>query len=177
MLLVNTLTIIGAGTMQNAKNSNWGGYKSDLGIQEKLMVAIVKVSEAYKKDADAIFRNYGLTFSQYNVLRVLNNSPAGRNTISNASRIMLVSGANMTGIAKRLEKSGFIIRKSDASDERITLLEITPKGRQALANICSEKDELIRTYLESFSGEDIAGVLQNVKRMLNDSPRGQRSVA
>jgi MarR family 2-MHQ and catechol resistance regulon transcriptional repressor len=169
MFLVNILTLIGAFTMQN-KKTDWGGYKSDLDIYEKLMVAIVKASETYKKDADAIFRNYGLTFSQYNVLRALSNSPNGRNTITIASRIMLVSSANMTGIAKRLEKSGFIIRKSDASDERITLLEITPKGRQAIKNISVEKDDLIQTYLKSFTEEETSRVLKDIKRILDKRP-------
>ena len=153
------------------KRPDYGGYKSDLDVNEKLMVAIVRASEAYKKEADGIFRNYGLTFSQYNVLRVLNNSPEGKNTITNASRIMLVSGANMTGIAKRLEKSGFIIRKSDARDERVTLLEITPKGKQAINNISLEKDALVETYLQSFSANEIDRVLIDVKRIINKSPR------
>ena len=147
------------------KKTDWGGYKGDLDINEKLMVAIVKASENYKKNADAIFRNYGLTFSQYNVLRVLNNSPNGKNTITITSRIMLVSGANMTGIAKRLEKDGFIIRRSDANDERITLLEITPKGKQTIKNISAEKDELIKTYLKGFSEEEKISVLENIKRI------------
>ena len=152
-----------------AKREDWGGYQSDLDIREKLIVAIVRVSESYKKDADAIFRNHGLTFSQYNVLRVLNNSPQGRNKITIASRIMLVSGANMTGVAKRLEKGGFIVRKSDARDERVTLLEITSRGRQALDNISVEKDALIGAYLESFSNGEIAKILNDIKQMIKGS--------
>ena len=64
------------------RHTDWGGYKGGLDLNEKLMVAIVKASEAYKKDADSIFRNYGLTFSKYNVLRILGNSPGGKNTIT-----------------------------------------------------------------------------------------------
>jgi MarR family 2-MHQ and catechol resistance regulon transcriptional repressor len=88
---------------------------------------------------------------------------------------MLVSSANMTGIAKRLEKNGFIIRKSDANDERITLLEITPKGRQAIQNISVEKDELIKTYLKSFTEEDTGRVLEDIKRILNKRPAELKS--
>ena len=148
------------------KKMNWGGYKSDLDIDEKVIVAIVRTSETYKKDADAIFRNYGLTFSQYNVLRVLGNSPDGRNTITIVSRIMLVSSANMTGVAKRLEKNGFIIRKRDPGDERVTLLEITPKGRLAVKNISLEKDGLIKRYLTNFTAEETARLLDDIKRIL-----------
>ena len=149
------------------KQTDWGGYKGDLDLNEKLMVAIVKASEAYKKEADSIFRNYGLTFSKYNVLRILSNSPGGKNTITITSRIMLVSGANMTGSAKRLEKDGFIIRRSDTSDERITLLEITPKGRQAIKNISAEKDELIETYLNGFADDKKTKILEDIKRIFN----------
>jgi MarR family 2-MHQ and catechol resistance regulon transcriptional repressor len=145
------------------KNADWGGYKGDLDRDEKLMVAIVKASETYKKNAGTIFRNYGLTFSQYNVLRILANSPLGKNTITITSRIMLVSGANMTGVAKRLEKEGFIIRRGDTSDERITWLEITPKGKQTIKNISAEKDNLIQTCLLDLSGKERKDVLEYVK--------------
>lgn len=148
--------------------SDWGGYKSDLEINEKVMVAIVKASETYKKHAGAIFRNYGLTFSQYNVLRVLDNSPEGKNPITIISRIMLVSGANLTGIARRLEKDGFIIRRRDASDERVTLLEITPKGKKTLKHIAAEKDTLIAAYLDRFSEQEKVGMLNNLKPIFSN---------
>jgi MarR family transcriptional regulator, 2-MHQ and catechol-resistance regulon repressor len=154
-----------------SEKSSLGGYKADLEIDEKVMVALVKASELYKKEADAIFKNYGLTFSQYNVMRVLYNSTDGQNSVTNASKIMLVSSPNMTGIAKRLEKSGFIIRKNDCKDERITLLEITPKGRRILENIRSAHDENMRNYLRSFSGEEKKKLLEDLKRVFNKSPQ------
>ena len=146
-------------------NNDWGGYKSDVSVDEKVMVALVKASELFKKDSDAIFKNYGLTFSQYNVLRVLNNSQNGQNTVSMASKIMLVSSPNMTGIAKRLEKSGLIIRKSDMNDERVTLLEITPKGRKVLENIKAAHYGNINSYLKSFSDSGKTRLLEDLKRI------------
>jgi MarR family transcriptional regulator, 2-MHQ and catechol-resistance regulon repressor len=153
-----------------SENMDLGGYKADLEINEKVMVAVVKASELYKKDSDAIFKNYGLTFSQYNVMRVLNNSKDGQNSVTNASKIMLVSSPNMTGIAKRLEKNGFIIRKNDSKDERITLLEITPKGKRVLENIRAAHDENMVNYLSSFTEEEKKRLLQDLKRILNKTP-------
>lgn len=144
-----------------------GGYKPNLDLNEKVMVALVKASELFKKDSDAIFRNYGLTFSQYNVLRVLNNSTDCQNSVTNASKIMLVSSPNMTGIAKRLEKNGFIIRKNDSKDERVTLLEITPKGKRVLENIEAAHHENMSVYLKSFSGEEKKNLLEALKRLFS----------
>ncbi len=150
-----------------ADKTDWGGYKSDVELDEKVMVALVKASELFKKDSDAIFKDYGLTFSQYNVLRVLNNSPNGQNTVTMASKIMLVSSPNMTGVAKRLEKNGFLIRKKDLKDERVTLLEITPKGMKVLAHIRSKHDENIDGYLKSFSVDERKRLLADLKRVFS----------
>jgi len=114
-----------------AESNDWGGYKSDVTMDEKVMVALVKASELFKKDSDAIFKNYGLTFSQYNVLRVLNNSSNGQNTVSMASKIMLVSSPNMTGIAKRLERSGLIIRKAICTMNESPCLKSPPRAEKS----------------------------------------------
>ena len=76
------------------------GYKNDMSIDEKVLMAMVRIAERFKKNSSAVVKQWGLTFSQYNVLRVLDASEHGENTMKNINRIMLVSSANMTGIAK-----------------------------------------------------------------------------
>ena len=152
----------------------YGTYKSDLSIDEKVLMAIVRAAEIFRRNHSSIFRNYGLSFPQYNVLRVLEASRNGRNKISDVSRIMLVPGANITGIAKRLEKDGFIIKKSDAADERVTILEITPKGKRTLKNIVKEKDERLELMLKSLSDNQKLELLDKIKRILkNGMPKKQ----
>jgi DNA-binding MarR family transcriptional regulator len=144
-------------------------YVSDLSTDEKVLMAMVRAAEIFKRTHSAIFRNYGLSFPQYNILRVLDASRNGMNRISEVSRIMLVPGANMTGLTKRLERNGFVIRKSDPSDERVTLLEITPKGRSTLKNIEAEKDRSTETILTGFSQEDITELLDKLKRLIKNN--------
>jgi DNA-binding MarR family transcriptional regulator len=143
-------------------------YKSDLSTDEKVLMAIVRAAEIFKRNHSAVFRNYGLSFPQYNVLRVLEASKNGRNKISAVSRIMLVPGANITGIAKRLEKDGFIIKKSDPNDDRVTILEITPKGKRTLKNIEKEKDEWLEWMLKNLSENQKIELLDKVKRILKN---------
>ena len=145
-----------------------GTYKSDLSTDEKVLMAIVRAAEIFRRNHSGIFRNYGLSFPQYNLLRVLEASINGMNKISAVSRIMLVPGANITGIAKRLEKDGFIIKKSDAADERVTILEITPKGKRTLKNIVKEKDERLELMLKNLSENQKLELLDKVKRILKN---------
>jgi MarR family 2-MHQ and catechol resistance regulon transcriptional repressor len=79
---------------------------------------------------------------------------------------MLVPGANMTGIAKRLERDGFLIRKADPCDERVTILQITPKGRRTLKNIKKEKDQSLEKLLNGFSEKDKGHLLNQIKQLI-----------
>ena len=149
-------------------------YKSDLSTDEKVLMAIVRAAEVFRRTHSAVFRNYGLSFPQYNVLRVLEASKNGHNKISDVSRIMLVPGANITGIAKRLAKDGFIIKKSDPNDERVTILEITPKGKRTLTHIENEKDEWLESMLRNLSENQKLDLLDKVKRILKNGINGRK---
>jgi len=141
-------------------------YQNDMSIDEKVMMAIVRLAERFKKEASALFKHHGLTFPQYNVLRVLDASRNGQNTMRDVNRIMLVSGANMTGIAKRLEKAGFIIRQNDPDDDRLKRLQITPKGRQVLQDIAADKERNVKRYLASYSEEEKQLLLKTLSSIL-----------
>jgi DNA-binding MarR family transcriptional regulator len=141
-------------------------YKSDLSTDEKVLMAIVRLAETFKRSHSDVFRSYGLSFPQYNVLRVLEASDKGRNRISMVSRIMLVPGANITGIAKRLAKDGFILKKPDPKDDRVTVLEITPKGKRTLRQIEKEKDARLQQMLSMLSRSEKADLLDKIKRIL-----------
>ena len=142
-------------------------YKSDMSIDERVMMAIVRVAELFKKESSAIFRHYGITFAQYNVLRVLDASQKGRNTVRDIKGIMLVSGSNMTGITKRMEKAGLIVRKNDPHDERLKRIEITQKGRQVLHTISEEKERNIDRYLRKHSAEKKDEILSILREILD----------
>ena len=144
-------------------------YKSDLSTDEKVLMAIVRAAEFFKRSHSNVFKNFGLSFPQYNVLRVLEASKNGQNKISDVSRIMLVPGANITGIAKRLAKDGFIIKKSDPRDDRVTILKITPKGKKALQKIATQKDQRLKLMLKNLSAGQKHDLIEQVKSILKKS--------
>jgi DNA-binding MarR family transcriptional regulator len=146
-------------------------YRSDLSEDEKILMAIVRAAESFKRIASSLFAKYDLSFPQYNILRVLDATENGQTRITEVSRIMLVSGANMTGLAKRLEKNGFILRKSDPRDERVTLLQIASKGKTVLAKIEASRDELIENLLQGFSAEEKKTIYGMARRLLRNTRR------
>jgi DNA-binding MarR family transcriptional regulator len=140
-------------------------YTSDMSIDERVMMAMVRIAEGFKKNTSALYNKRGLTFSQYNVLRILDACENGENTMRNVNRIMLVSSANLTGIAKRLEKNGFIVRKSDPHDDRSKRLQITPEGMEVLKAIAEQNERHVRTYLADYSRERKAALLETLREI------------
>ncbi len=77
--------------------------------------------------------------------------------------IMLGELADMLGIAvatasisvKRMEKSGFIIKKTDESDARITRLYPTEKAKRAPENIRSKMDSLEALLKRGMTAQEV----------------------
>lgn len=146
-------------------------YVSDLTASERTLMAVLRAGEGFKRGQAEACRAHGLSFPQYNILRVLEASEGGRNIVSGVSKIMLVPVANMTGLAKGLEREGFIVRTSDPKDERVTVLTITDKGRRALEEIREDKDRHIEAVLAGFSDQEKQDLLDMARRLVRNGRR------
>lgn len=144
-------------------------YRSDLSPDEKVLMGVVRAAETFKRVVSSIFRKHHLSFPQYNILRILDASTDGQSRVTDVCRICLVPGANVTGLAKRMEKNGFIVRKSDPNDERVTILEITPKGRAILKSVEKERDDHTHAMLRGFPEQEKQDLLEKVKRLIKNS--------
>ncbi len=70
------------------------------------------------------------TLPRFDLLAQLERNPQGL-TMGDLSKLMMVSGGNVTGIAAQLEKEGLIKREVALSDRRSFQVHITPKGNKA----------------------------------------------
>ncbi|MFH1155099.1 MAG: MarR family transcriptional regulator [Pseudomonadota bacterium] len=135
-------------------------------IEERIMMAVVRVSELFKRKSTAIFARHGLSFSQYNVLRLLEASRDSQCAITEISRRLLISTPNLSGIAKRLEKGGFIRRDRDAADERKTILVLESPGRLVLTEIGNLQEMNFKTFLDHCPENRKQDLLDLLKGML-----------
>ena len=122
-------------------------YTSDLSTDEKVLMAIVRAAEIFKRNHSAVFRNYGLSLPQYNILRVIEASRNNQSKMSDISRIMLVPGANITGLAKRLEKGTF--HWPISAGEPNAKLRLAPQALQLLLDGVDLKDGGRRAWYEA----------------------------
>lgn len=145
-------------------------------LNEKVVIALIRSAETFKKESSPILRKHGLSFAQWDVLRVLEFSQEGKTTLTDISKRRLVSGANMTGVAKRLEKQGLIIRKNKPSDDRVKLIEITQKGWQVLKDISKRKVKHRELFLRHFSKDDKRCLASYLKALTNSNPENRQQM-
>ena len=81
-----------------------------------------------------LFREYGLTPSQYNVLRILRGEGKPLPILEVADR-MLAAVPGITGLIDRLEGMGLLARRRCTEDRRVVFVAITPQGLNLLARL------------------------------------------
>jgi DNA-binding MarR family transcriptional regulator len=98
---------------------------------------------------------YGITSTQYNVLRILRGAGPG-GLCRNEVRDRLVSQVpDVTRLLDRLEASGLIERARSSADRRLVSTHITPAGLKLLEQLDEPVLEMHRTLLGHMSGEQL----------------------
>lgn len=102
-------------------------------------------------DADRqFFGAYGLSSRQFWALHHLSQTPSL--SMTELSRRLLTDKSNTTAIADSLERAGLVVRGPAPRDRRMTLLRLTPLGRERHAEVLSAHRERTEILL----GQDAA---------------------
>jgi DNA-binding MarR family transcriptional regulator len=100
--------------------------------EQEAALNIVRTSDRLQIRFARLFREHGLTPSQYNILRILRGEGRPLPILEIADRtITVVPG--ITGLIDRLEHAGFVRRERCERDRRVIYVALTGKGTQALA--------------------------------------------
>ncbi|MBU3749009.1 MAG: MarR family transcriptional regulator [Mycobacterium sp.] len=99
------------------------------------MVAVTSVMRAHQillARVENALRPYDLSFSRFELLRLLAFSRTGALPITKASDRLQVHLTSVTHAIRRLEADGMVIRTPHPTDGRTTLVKITELGRSTV---------------------------------------------
>src|SRR5262245_54288845 len=102
--------------------------------EEEAALSVLRTSDQLQIRLARLFRAYGLTPSQYNILRILHGQGKPLRILEIAGRtITVVPG--ITGLIDRLEQAGFVNRLRCERDRRIIYVALTDRGIDTLAEL------------------------------------------
>jgi MarR family transcriptional regulator, 2-MHQ and catechol-resistance regulon repressor len=102
--------------------------------EQEAMLNLLRTNDQLQIRFTRLFRQHGLTSSQYNILRILRGEGKPLESMEIASRtITVVPG--ITGLIDRLEREGLVVRQRCDRDRRVVFVAITPKALKLLAEL------------------------------------------
>lgn len=134
--------------------------------REEAILGLVRASDQVQIRVCRLLRPFGLTPSQYNVLRILRGENGPLPILEVADRTVTVV-PGITGVIDRLEEAGLVKRGRCDKDRRVVYVAITPPALEVLARV----DEPLRRLQDSIMGRLAPGELDALIGLL-DKVRG-----
>ncbi len=150
----------------NWERSGWGSVADG-------MVAVTSVMRAHQillARVEAVLRPYGLSFSRFELLRLLAFSRTGALPITTASDRLQVHVTSVTHAIRRLVSDGLVERLPHPTDGRTTLVQITELGRSRVEDATLALNDTVFADIGMSAEESraLAESIQTLRRNAGD---------
>ncbi|MEX2174429.1 MAG: MarR family transcriptional regulator [Pirellulaceae bacterium] len=132
--------------------------------EQEAMLNLVRSADQLQIRFARLFRQYGLTPQQYNILRILRGEGSPLPVLEIAARMITVV-PGITGLIDRLEAAELVQRNRCENDRRVVYVSITEKAVDLLRQIDQPLIELHQQLLGHLSRPE----LETLSRLLEKS--------
>jgi DNA-binding MarR family transcriptional regulator len=138
------------------------------GPEQEALISIARTASQLTHAMGELLRPYGITPTQYNVLRVLKGAGSAglcRNEIGDR---LVTEVPDVTRLLDRMEESGLIARERGEDDRRLVYTTITRTGTRLLATLQKPVSAMERRLLAHLGRERLG----QLNELLADVRRG-----
>jgi MarR family transcriptional regulator, 2-MHQ and catechol-resistance regulon repressor len=114
--------------------------------EQEALLNLVRTNDRFQFRFARLFREHGLTPSQYNVLRILRGEGKPLPCLEIADR-MIAAVPAITGLIDRLEAMDLVARDRSTTDRRVIFVKINSKALELLARLDQPVDHLHKTLI------------------------------
>jgi DNA-binding MarR family transcriptional regulator len=115
------------------------------------------------RTAEHYFSALGLNHTEARLLTLLQQQN-GAATQEALSSLLFVDRSNAGRALKTLEQTGYVERRKDDADRRANLVALTEKGRTAVTQIATLKEEIARSFFAALTEEEAGEVLAILRK-------------
>lgn len=142
-------------------------------LEQEATLSILRTSDLLENRIARLLRQYDLTLSQYNVLRILRGEGTPLPCLEVAARMVQVAPA-ITRVLDQLLVLGLIGKKQSEADRRVFLVELTAPGGALLSQIDKPILDLHESLLGHVSKPDLQ-TLVNILGVARERIAGEDS--
>jgi DNA-binding MarR family transcriptional regulator len=130
----------------------------------RLWLRLLTCSQLIERQVRARLRErFGTTLPRFDLMSQLARRPEGLK-MNELSRMLMVTGGNVTGIVDQLAHEGLVERTPDA-DRRAFRVRLTRAGGRAFADMARAHDEWIVTLLSGLSRREHAELFRLLAKL------------
>lgn len=104
---------------------------------------------------------FAITLPQFDVLAALARKPDGI-TMTELSRMLIVSNGNVTGIIERLVADRLVARQPAPGDRRSFLVRLTAKGQSHFAAVARAHQDWVDRLLSDFDAAEAEAIIAHL---------------
>ena len=136
----------------------------------RLWLGLLRASRAIEGELRARLREeFATTLPKFDVMAALARKGDGM-TMTELSRLLMVSNGNVTGIIDRLAAEGMVVRLAHQGDRRATFVHLTAKGTQHFSGMAKAHEAWVAELLAGLGREDtdtLVGLLGTLRAPAN----------
>jgi MarR family transcriptional regulator, 2-MHQ and catechol-resistance regulon repressor len=129
----------------------------------RLWIVLTRCHRALSQFVERSIVESGLCLSDFAALEVLLHK--GPLTISEIQAKVPLASGSMTAAVDRIERKGFIIRKTTPEDRRARLLELTPAGKRVVESAFKKHAQDLEAVMSVLSEEEKRQMYALVKKL------------
>jgi DNA-binding MarR family transcriptional regulator len=126
------------------------------------MLGVTRASESHLREFLRV--KHDTTLPRFDVMAALYRRRDGV-TMSELSRLLLVSNGNATAVVDRLEKDGLVRRTQSDTDRRTVFVALTPEGLAQFEGLASDHEHEVDRLFANLSEPDLDALTEILKRM------------
>jgi len=140
--------------------------------EQEAVLNVLRTADQLQIRFARLFRKFGLTPQQYNVLRILRGEGRPLPILEIAARMITVV-PGITGLIDRLEAANLVERKRCDEDRRVIYVAIAPQALEILARIDLPLNQLHKEVLGHMSSDELttlSRLLEKARQPLTPNP-------
>lgn len=143
-------------------------------LEAEAFLNILRTADVLGREFERMLKPYGLTSTQYNVLRILCGSGDMGATCSEISERMITEAPDMTRLLDRLEQRGLISRERGKNDRRVVRTRITESGQKLVDELDEPVDKLHLRQFQGTSQQELPRIIRDMEAVRTRGGQGGR---
>ena len=135
---------------------------------QESVIAVLRTADLLRRRLSRVSEPHGITFQQYNVLRILRGAGEGGLPTLEIGERMVEQTPGVTRLLNRLEAKGLVDRSRGVSDQRQVICRLTPEGRRLLSRLDPEMEGAAEAGVAMLRPEDETRLLELLTAIRTD---------